>query len=173
MRITSLYLKASGLKKYFIKNNALSFFMEKVLATGFLLAFIFFHLYLISQTFLIDRYGNIRSTITGYGDIPLHLTQITKFAFQNPLNLGEPIFYGQKLDYPFLINLISGLMLRVSGNFSFSVLAPVFIFASCNIIFVFWIYKKFLKEQLISLLVYAVILSRFGARSTSLHPKRC
>ncbi len=145
--------------------SALKKFKEKILTFIFLLAAIFFHLYLISQTFLIDKYGNIRSTITGYGDIPLHLTQITKFAFQNPLNLGEPIFYGQKLDYPFLINLISGLMLRVTNNFSFSVLFPAFVFAACNIILVFWVYKQFLKNNLLaslSLLLF-YLGSGFGA----------
>jgi hypothetical protein len=127
----------------------------------FILLFIIFHLYLISQTFLIDRYGNIRSTITGYGDIPLHLTQITKFAFQNPINLNDPIYYGQKLDYPFLINLISGFLLRVTGNFSFSVLSPSFIFAGFNIIFVFFIYKKFLKSNLTAYL--SVLLFYLGS----------
>lgn len=119
-----------------------------IIAIIFVVLFIIFHLYLISQTFLIDRFGNIRSTITGYGDIPLHLTQITKFAFQNPINLSEPIYYGQKLDYPFLINLISGLLLRITGNFSFSVLFPSFVFAAINIVAVFYIYKKFLKNSL-------------------------
>lgn len=138
---------------------------ERLTIAVLLIIFILFHLYLISQTFLIDDFGNIRSTITGYGDIPLHLTQITKFAFQNPINLGEPIYYGQKLDYPFLINLISGFMLRITNNFSFSVLFPSFVFATCNIILVFWIYKKFLKNNLlayISLLLF-YLGSGFGA----------
>jgi hypothetical protein len=143
------------IKKHFSKNKG------KLLTTILLFTFIIFHLYLISQTFLIDNYGNIRSTITGYGDIPLHLTQITKFAFQNPINLGEPIYYGQKLDYSFLINLLSGLLLRITGNFSFSVLAPAFIFAACNIILVFWIYKKVLKGNLLAYL--SVLLFYLGS----------
>jgi hypothetical protein len=152
-----------------VTSNAISavkkLFKEKFLTSIFLLVAIFFHLYLISQTFLIDKYGNIKSTITGYGDIPLHLTQITKFAFQNPLNLGEPIFYGQKLDYPFLINLISGLMLRITNNFSFSVLFPAFVFAAFNIILVFWVYKKFLKNNLLASLslILFYLGSGFGA----------
>jgi len=144
-----------SLKKHFHKNKG------KLLTIILLLTFIIFHLYLISQTFLIDKYGNIRSTITGYGDIPLHLTQITKFAFQNPINLGEPIFYGQRLDYSFLINLLSGLILRITGNFSFSVLAPAFLFAACNIILAFWIYQKFLKNNLLAYL--SVLLFYLGS----------
>jgi len=144
----------------FLKNY-LSHNKEKLPTIILLLTFIIFHLYLISQTFLIDKYGNIRSTITGYGDIPLHLTQITKFAFQNPINLGEPIFYGQRLDYSFLINLLSGFILRITGNFSFSVLAPAFLFAACNIILVFWIYQKFLKSNLLAYL--SVLLFYLGS----------
>jgi hypothetical protein len=157
MRIVTIKIVLNGFRKSISK--------ERLTIAILLISSILFHLYLISQTFLIDDFGNIRSTITGYGDIPLHLTQITKFAFQNPINLGEPIYYGQKLDYPFLINLVSGVMLRITNNFSFSVLFPSFVFAACNIILVFWIYKKFLKNNLlayISLLLF-YLGSGFGA----------
>lgn len=140
------------------KRKILSYYDRKNLLLVILLsAFIMFHLFLISQTFYIGGDGNIRSTITGYGDIPLHLTQVTKFAFENNFNLNEPIFYGQKLDYPFIINLISGLLLRFTGLFSFSFLFPSFVFASLNILLIFYIYNRFLKDRrlaFLSLLIF-------------------
>ena len=126
--------------------------------------FIIFHIFLISQTFVVDNLGNIRSTITGYGDIPLHLTQITKFAFEKSINLEEPIFYGQLLRYPFLINLISGLLLRITGNFPFSVNFPSFVFSALSILIIFYIYKAILKNSFLSYLSLLIFFlgSGFG-----------
>lgn len=132
------------IKSYLSKIDLKIFFL--------LVAFICFHLYLIFQTFYIDSIGNIRSTITGYGDIPLHLTQITKFAFEKSFNLNEPIFFGRNLDYPFLINFISGLIYRFTNSFSFSVLFPAFLFATLNIILIFLIYKLILKNDKLAFL---------------------
>lgn len=115
-------------------------------------AFILFHIFLISQTFVVDNVGNFRSTTTGYGDIPLHLTQVTKFAFEKSINLEEPIFYGQLLHYPFLINLISGLLLKTTGNFPFSIHFPSFFFATLSILIIFFIYRSVLKNAFLSYL---------------------
>ncbi len=112
---------------------------------------IFVHLVLISKTFVVDFEGNIRTAITGYGDIPLHMTQISKFAFTS-FNLNEPIFAGTKLSYPFFINLISGIILRISNNFQFSTLTPVFILVILNIILTYEFFKKVLKSELFSTL---------------------
>lgn len=148
------------LKKKLI--NIISNLNWKDFALVFLIgAFVFFHIFLISQTFVIDNVGNIRSTITGYGDIPLHLTQVTKFAFEKSINFGEPIFYGERLRYPFLINLISGLLLKTTGNFSFSIHFPSFSLAALSILIIFFIYKNFLKNGFLSYL--SVLLFFLGS----------
>ncbi len=88
-----------------------------------LILFALLHGALIMRTFWYDDSGNIRSTLAGFGDIPLHLTQISKFAFSN-FTLSEPIYQGERLSYPFGINLVSGLLLRLSNSWTFSVLLP-------------------------------------------------
>src|SRR3989339_734151 len=125
-----------------------SYNLKSLISPGFIFVFvilalmIFVHLYLISKTLVIDNENNIRTAYAGYGDIPLHLTQITKFAHGQLDNLSEPIYLGEKIKYPFIINLISGLFLRFTGALRFSVLLPVMFFAAGNIFFLFLIYKK-------------------------------
>ena len=55
---------------------------QAVLVWAILAALILAQLYLITQTFWVSADGSVHSSIEGYGDIPLHLTQISKFAFQ-------------------------------------------------------------------------------------------
>lgn len=125
------------------------------------------HLVLISKTFVIDAQGNIRTAIAGYGDIPLHLTQISKFAFNNMFDLSEPIFYNAELQYPFIINLISAIFVRLFGSLRFGTLFPIMALVIANIILVFILFKNFLKNSLLALLaLYTFFLgSGFGAYS--------
>lgn len=109
-------------------------------------SFILLHLFLLSKTFFLDDAGNMRTAVAGYGDIPFHLTQITKFAFGNMFDFQETIFSGERLRYPFLINLASGLLLKLTNSWSFAVHLPVMLLAGANIILVYLVYKTFLKK---------------------------
>lgn len=117
-----------------------------------IIGFILLHWFLISKTFFVDTLGNFRTASAGYGDIPLHLTQISKFAFTRIGDWSDPIFYGAKLQYPFVLNMISGLILRFSHNWTISVMWPIYFLAAANITLLFLIYKKILKNALWSFL---------------------
>src|SRR3989339_129014 len=144
-----------------------SYNLKSLISPGFIFVFvilalmIFVHLYLISKTLVFDNENNIRTAYAGYGDIPLHLTQITKFAHGQLDNLSEPIYLGEKIKYPFIINLISGLFLRFTGALRFSVLLPVMFFAAGNILLLFLIYKKIMKNKIFAVL--ALVLFFFGS----------
>lgn len=141
--------------------------LKSLISPGFIFVFVVlaliisFHLYLISKTFIIDNENNIRTAYAGYGDIPFHLTQITKFAYGKLDNLSEPIYSGEKIKYPFAINLISGLILRFTGAFRFSVLLPAMFFAAGNVLLLFLIYKKLIKSKVFAIL--ALVLFFFGS----------
>lgn len=127
----------------------------------FLAVFSAIHLNLISDTFHIDKKGSIHSTPAGYGDVPLHLTQISKFAFQSDFNLDEPIFYGNKLKYHFGLNMFRGWLLALTNKWSFSVLWPLYALALLNVSLIFLIYRKFVKNSWLALL--SLFLFFFGA----------
>ncbi len=119
------------------------------------------HLFLISNTFFIDPAGNFKVAVGGYGDIPLHLTQISKFAFNKLDNLNDPIFFGAKLQYPFVLNFISGWLLKITQNWELALLLPVMLLCVANIILLLIIYKRFLRNTLMAAL--AVIIFFLGS----------
>lgn len=121
-----------------------------------------FHLCLVSKTFFIDNVGSIHSTIEGFGDIPFHLTQISKFAYEPSFNLNDPIFFGEKIHYPFLINLISGLLLRLTGCFTFSVMFPIYILVIASFILLTIIYNKLFKNLLLTAVAVWVFMLGSG-----------
>ncbi|MFH1769518.1 MAG: hypothetical protein ABH833_02520 [Parcubacteria group bacterium] len=126
----------------------------------------YLHVDLLLKTFVIDGTGHIRTAISGYGDIPLHLTQVSKFAFGD-FNLSEPIFYGNNLQYPFIINLISGLLLKLTSLWRLSFLLPVIVLAVLNIFLAYSIYRKLISNKILATLAVVVFLvgSGFGGWS--------
>jgi hypothetical protein len=130
-----------------------------------LVLLIVLHSYLIIKTFVFDDIGNIRAAVAGYGDIPFHLTQVTKFAFGSRFSLDEPLFTGENLRYSFLINLLSGLLLKITGWWHFSFHLPSLVFASTSTLLIFVIYKKLLRQSWLALLAFLIFClgSGFGS----------
>jgi len=106
----------------------------------------------------------MRTAYSGYGDIPFHMTQVSKFAFSKGINLNEPIFDGERLRYAFLVNLLSAIFLRASGNWTFATQFPVMILMAIGIIFTFFSYRAFLRSSIAAGLAAFVFLlgSGFG-----------
>lgn len=130
----------------------------------FLAAFIGIHFLMLAKDFTFDRQGGIRTAIAGYGDIPLHLTQVSKFAF-GKLDFNEPIFEGTRLRYSFFINLFSGLLLKITHSWVFSFDFPAMLFAGANTILVYLLYKRLLRKRwaaIVALLIF-FLGSGFGA----------
>lgn len=127
-----------------------------------LLVFYVVHIQVTGNTFFTDESGNIHSTNEGYGDVPLHLSQISKFAYSSSFDLREPIYYGATLQYPFLLNLIRGLILQMFHSWSFAVLMPLYLLIASNIVLVFFIYFHFLKNKYWSIAALSIFFLGSG-----------
>jgi hypothetical protein len=140
---------------------------ERLIIYGVLILFILLHSLLISKTLLYDVVGNMKTAVSGYGDIPFHLTQVTKFGYTSLFDLNEPIFTGTSIKYAFFINWISGFLFKIVGNLRFAFHFPAILFATGGTILTFLTYRKFLKKEwaaIIALLVF-FLGSGFGAYS--------
>lgn len=130
-----------------------------------LVLIIAFHLFLISKTFTVDSGGNMHAAFVGFGDIPFHMTQVSKFAYSPSLNFNEPIFDGERLRYSFLINALSGILLHFGGSWPFAMHLPAMSFMALGTVLTFIIYRNFLKSSYGSLIALIIFLlgAGFGA----------
>ena len=103
---------------------ALNISLKDFIVWSFLAIVILFHSFMILKTFAVDSQGNMRSSYAGYGDIPFHMTQVSKFAFEKMMNFNEPIFDGERMRYAFFINFFSGLILRSTSNWVLAMQIP-------------------------------------------------
>lgn len=138
---------------YLIKKGLFVFFLLALFAT--------FHLYLISKTFVFDDLGNIHTSYSAYGDIPFHMTQVSKFGYGSLLDFNEPLFTGEKIKYSLIINYLSGILLKFTDSWTFSMHAPAMIFMAASYLLLFIIYNKILKKRWAALA--AVIIFFLGS----------
>src|SRR5262245_18728439 len=132
-------------------------FLSKSIKKGFfvyliLTLFLFLHLYLVSKTFVFDDQGNIRTAYSGYGDIPFHMSQVSKFGFGSLFDFNELLFNGTKIKYSFLINYISGIVLKLTDSWTFSMHAPAMVFLAGAYVFLCLIFKNILGTRWAALL---------------------
>lgn len=88
-------------------------------------AFIYFLFYaavLIGMWFIFDRAildkpeGVYTGVLNNYGDLPFHLSVITRFAFGQNFPPEDPTFAGARFTYPFLTDFISAMFVRLGAN---------------------------------------------------------
>jgi hypothetical protein len=88
-------------------------------------AFIYFLFYagvLIVMWLVFDRAllnkpdGLYTGVLNNYGDLPFHLSVITRFAFGQNFPPEDPTFSGVRFTYPFLTDLISAMFVRSGAS---------------------------------------------------------
>src|SRR5215813_7184163 len=88
-------------------------------------AFIYFLFYagvlivmwLVFDRALIDKpQGIYTGVLNNYGDLPFHLSVITRFAFGQNYPPEDPTFAGARFTYPFLTDFVSAIFVRLGAS---------------------------------------------------------
>lgn len=88
-------------------------------------AFIYFFFYaavaivmwLVFSRALLDQPGGIYTgVLNNYGDLPFHISVITRFAFGQNFPPEDPTFAGVRFTYPFLTDFISAMFVRAGAS---------------------------------------------------------
>jgi hypothetical protein len=76
-------------------------------------------------THMLDaRQGAYYCGTNTYGDLALHLSLLTRFAYEAHFTWDFPIFFGAKLSYPFLIDFLSGVLHRTGWTLQWALIVP-------------------------------------------------
>jgi hypothetical protein len=124
-----------------------------------------FFLFLWPRMFYADDSGNI---IAGWwiiwADWAMHVGQVNAFAEQSIFYVitHNPLYSGIPILYPFFINLISGILLKISGNFVFSMVAPSLFFSLLFLFSAFVFGKVFIADSKKVLLAITIFLLHGG-----------
>ncbi len=84
--------------------------------------FIFYAAVAIGMWLVFDRAllekpdGYYTGVLNNYGDLPFHLSVITRFAFGQNYPPEDPTFAGARFTYPFLTDFVSALFVRLGAS---------------------------------------------------------
>ena len=60
--------------------------------------------------------GYYTGVLNNYGDLPFHLSVITRFAFGQNYPPEDPTFAGVRFTYPFLTDFVSAMFVRLGAT---------------------------------------------------------
>jgi hypothetical protein len=78
---------------------------------------------ILARVVEIDAEGMWTSPATNFGDLAFHLSVISSFAFGGNLPPENPIFAGQVFTYPFMIDFLAALFIRMGAGWPIALLA--------------------------------------------------
>ena len=106
---------------YFL--NKFSYFVHLVIL--FFFGSIFFGLF--SRIIIWQKDGMYVGLLNNFGDLPLHLSYITSFAWGNNIPPQDPSYAGEKLVYPILSDFLSAIFLKLGLGFKGILFLPGFL----------------------------------------------
>jgi len=71
---------------------------------------------IFSRALLEQPDGIFTGVLNNYGDLPFHLSVITRFAYGQNFPPEDPTFAGARFTYPFITDLISAMFLRAGAS---------------------------------------------------------
>jgi hypothetical protein len=74
-------------------------------------------MWLVFDRALLDKPDGIYTgVLNNYGDLPFHLSVITRFAFGQNYPPEDPTFAGARFTYPFLTDFVSAIFVRLGAT---------------------------------------------------------
>lgn len=113
---------------------------------------------------LVFENGFPKVTLAGWGDTAYHLDIIKTLETSKPFELIQPIASDYPLTYPFLIDFLSAIFLKLGMSLEIAFHLPTSILLICLIFLVFYFGKQFLSKKYLTIIFVLLIFigSGFG-----------
>jgi hypothetical protein len=139
-RERGITILAKFVRKQFRREGTI-FNPKSALACLALLGLLAWYANVYTNTFVYAN-GTYSGAIAGFGDVPFHLTQISRFAVGDHISLDDPTYAGAPLKYPFLINFMSAVLLRLGAPLVVAYHIPGLFFGVGSILLLYFVFKR-------------------------------
>ncbi|HSE83010.1 MAG TPA: hypothetical protein VLB01_00510 [Thermodesulfobacteriota bacterium] len=112
-----------------------------------LLAAVFLYSAILLGVFILDGQGFPLTILKGWGDSAYHLDMISRLKTADPFTLEQPIVAGERLTYPFVVNLLSAVYERIGFSRIVAWHLPVFLFGISFLFLVFLFGKRIFENS--------------------------
>lgn len=99
--------------------------------------------------------------VGGWGDAALHLAIIQRLRTADPFTLEHPVLAGHLLPYPFLVDFLSAIYLKLGAPLLFAYHLPAVVLVAAVVVLLVYFYRWLIPQR--GLAVLLVGLALFGA----------
>ncbi len=121
--------------------------------------FLFWHF--AKEMLQVQTNGWYVGQVNLYGDLVYHLSLINKFIVTNKILIDNPIFAGDKVNYPIFADFTTSLLARITGV-DFALFATTFVVGIICLFVMKAFIKTFFKNEKISLLTFLLFFFNGG-----------
>lgn len=148
----------------FISYLSRKLFQKKTVVLGIYFAsWLLYFFYLWSNAFWIGKEGQIMTQqVNIWGDWAAHFTMGSAMAERGAFLKESPLLKGASFSYPFVADLISGLLAKSGVDFFMAFVLPSFLFSVVSIIMLYIFYKNISKSWVISIIASCIFLFNGG-----------
>lgn len=119
--------------------------------------------YFWSGLFAFDSLGNLSAGhVNVWGDWAAHFTMGSAMGYRELFLTQSPFLIGERFSYPFLINFISGLLIRGGVPFLTAFVAPSFIFSCATVGALFYFFKTIFVSRKVAVIASLIFLLNGG-----------
>ncbi len=116
-----------------------------------------------ARALFLDKAGNfVAGHVNMWGDWAAHFTMATALEQRGVFHLGSPFLVSAKFSYPFIADLISAVLLRLTDNIFISFLLPSFVFSVLFVTTLFLFYKTVFHSPKIAIVASLIFLLNGG-----------
>lgn len=137
--------------------------LKPLLLPGYFAAWIVYFAYFWSGLVTFDSAGNLMmGHVNVWGDWAAHFTMGSAMGYRDLFLSTSPFLIGERFSYPFVTNLISGLLIRLGMPFWSAFIVPSFLF-SCGLVgALFYFFKTLFTSQKVAVIASLIFLLNGG-----------
>ncbi|OGM97418.1 MAG: hypothetical protein A2817_00695 [Candidatus Yanofskybacteria bacterium RIFCSPHIGHO2_01_FULL_39_8b] len=115
-----------------------------------ILVIFFFWLFfnLLSSHMIYPKEDGLYSGGSTWGDLAIHLTFVNNFLERSFFLRENPVFYGEKMVYPFASDLFSALLVRAGVSLRWALMGPTLLFVILAIFLMYFVIYKITGSRL-------------------------
>jgi hypothetical protein len=117
---------------------------------------------IFSRALLEQPDGMFTGVLNNYGDLPFHLSVITRFAYGQNFPPEDPTFAGARFTYPFITDLISAMFLRAGASLRNSIFIENYVIGVALVGVVHRFGKRLLRNRTAAILTPLFVLLNGG-----------
>jgi hypothetical protein len=137
--------------------------LERFIILVFFTFWICYFVLFWSKALFFDTLGNlVAGHVNIWGDWAAHMTMGTAMGVRGPLLKTSPLIVNHSFAYPFVSNMISGLLLKTGLPTIISFVLPSFLFSVATVFSLFWLYKTLFRSRMVALLASLIFLLNGG-----------